>query len=1287
MARSTKSVDSLSIQITADAQSASQALNVLIRDIGNLANAINGMNMSNITTQMRNFGNAVNSVNSQNLVQNVTRLTNATARYNTAINRATRTTVSSNSGFNSFSNSAYRAYSSLDRFNSKLNSFASRIKTANKETKNFAQTVGLLYARFFLLIRGVKLLTKQVKSSMDYIEILNYFDSSMGQVAERGVSKWAEMGYDSAEAYYSSFSQRAKEVTSDMSGFFPESNGNLTATNRVSLGMNPQELLQYQSQFAQMSSSMGTTSEQALKLSEVMTKLGADLASVKNLDFNEVWTNLSSGLVGMSRTMDRYGVNIRSANMQQKLMELGINANVSALSQADKALLRTIIILDSTKYAWADLAETLNTPANQFRMLTNNIKLLGQMIGNILLPVVAKILPYLNAFVIALQRLFTWLARVLGIDLSGLMANNATPDNSALSDMLDDAEGLGDALGNDADEAKKLKKQLQGFDALNNLTSKDDSTTGALDGLKLSGLLDQAFNDAVEDYLKAWQDAFDKLENKAKAIADKISNFFISLFAPIRRAWAKVGDDLVTSWKRAFTEIKKLVDSFMVSFWRVWGESKTQAIFENIFGIVADIGDIVGNLAEKFREAWDEDLNGYHILSAIRDIILTIVEGFHSMTTSVKEWTGELNFAPLLSKFSQFLEQFNVVVGELMTILKSFLDNVLLPLGKWTIEEGLPTLFETLKNALKKIDWEKLKKNLNKLFNALRPFGKRLGNGLIKFIDEASTAIAKFVNGKFFSTLIDLITKFVDSLTEDDISNILWTIVNAFVGFKLAMGAFKLATGVLTTISFLKDFVAVAGTVGRAIGKAVASTKLFGATFGALGKAISNTVISLGGTGAGGLAGIFEFLSMDVGALVSSGSIATIGATIGAGLAGSILASFAGFKIGNKIGQLLFPEDEEIYENFKWTGEGGFFDSAKYFFTDIVPSWFSGLAEKITNFNNDVKDKVEELKKALIEKIFGLALSIEEKLQGIKDWISLNVTPLATLLGITDGSYDTSDVANAVTDMANALTDGQDEMKQAGSFLAIGLSNGFKSESDSTLINTVKGVGKLLKGAFCSELGINSPSKVFYSYGQYILEGLDNGMNSRSSDSSKIIDILATNITKPFNNTSVAFNKIGANLMIGLSNGINSYSSSILAKVTNIANSVTNSFRRVWQIHSPSRVMDDMGVYFMEGLQNGIESMYNPIENSVSKFGNELAQAPKFEEQLGVEGATAKVSSTSTQTFNADNSETNTLLRQQNNLLQAILEKETGINAGDLFKSVQNSATSYYKMTGNKAFA
>lgn len=440
---------------------------------------------------------------------------------------------------------------------------------AMKSTKGLAAQIGMFYAQCFMLIRGVKSLWKSTKKAMDYIETLNYFDAAWSQVADNAVNSWKEAGYDSAEAYANSFAQRAQSVTGKMTGFTSDDSGNLKSTGKVSLGLDPEKLMNYQATFGQMASSMGVASETSLKLSQALTEIGADLASVKNLDFESVWNDMASGMVGMSRTLDKYGVNIRNVNLQEKLSELGIDAKVSKLGQEEKALLRVIILLQSTKYAWGDLADTINQPANQLRLLEANFGNLARTIGSLFLPIVTKVLPYLNAMAIALQRLFSWIGSLLGIKMSGF----GTSIGSAAADwgdMEDAAGGVADSTGDAAKNTKKMADNLQGFDKLNVISTKSDSGSGNGSGAGggVGADLTAAFDKAFEEYQQAWDAAFANVENSAQQMADKIQNAFKQIWnaaEPARKSIKALWDEGLSQLGTfTWTALKDFYSEFLV---------------------------------------------------------------------------------------------------------------------------------------------------------------------------------------------------------------------------------------------------------------------------------------------------------------------------------------------------------------------------------------------------------------------------------------------------------------------------------------------------------------------------------------------------------------------------------------------------------------------------------------------------------------------------------------------------------------------------------------------------
>ena len=162
-------------------------------------------------------------------------------------------------------------------------------------------------------------------------------------------------------------------------------------------------------------------------------------------------------------------------------------------------------------------------------MLKSNFEALARSIGTLLLPIVAKVLPYLNGITIAVERVFSGIARLLGIKLSDYVSStkSASIDMDAMADASDNAASV---LGNADKNAKKLKKSLSvlPFDELNQLNSDKDSSGSSSSG---SGgatphipALDDALADAISNYQKVWDEAFGSMENKAQQVADKITD-------------------------------------------------------------------------------------------------------------------------------------------------------------------------------------------------------------------------------------------------------------------------------------------------------------------------------------------------------------------------------------------------------------------------------------------------------------------------------------------------------------------------------------------------------------------------------------------------------------------------------------------------------------------------------------------------------------------------------------------------------------------------------------------
>ena len=510
--------------------------------------------------------------------------------------------------------------------------------------RSLASIFGTLNANFFWVRRAIYGIRDAVRASMDYIETLNYFDAAFGQVASKAVDGWKEAGYKSAEAYYNSFSKRAKKVTEQMSGYKVSKTGTLDYTGGTTLGIEPNKLMNYQATYGQMASSIGIGAENSLKMSRALTEIGADLASVKNMDFDKTWKDMASGLAGMSRTLDKYGVNIRLVNLQQKLSEIGIEANIQKLNQNEKALLRTIILLDSTKYAWGDLAETINQPANQVRLLKANFQNLTRTIGNLFLPAVAAVLPYINALTIALQRMFNWIGKSLGIDISKLTSGVADSEFD-MSELADSTDDVADALDDADKSAKKLKKTTStiGIDKLN-IISKDKDTTDTKKkskGLDAKGLnqLNDAFEKAYERYQKAWDKAFNSVDNKAQRIAGKIVKVFKE--GDFEGIGSYIGDKLTKGLQSIpWGKIYKLASNFGTGFAQFLNGLISPELFGEVGKTIASSLNTAIYLALGFLTTFDFSKYGKSIASGISNFFRTF--DFKSLAEVINRWADGL---------------------------------------------------------------------------------------------------------------------------------------------------------------------------------------------------------------------------------------------------------------------------------------------------------------------------------------------------------------------------------------------------------------------------------------------------------------------------------------------------------------------------------------------------------------------------------------------------------------------------------------------------------------------
>lgn len=473
--------------------------------ISRLGGVASGRAITNIPLLAKNLKQLFTTLSTApNVSENIIRMTNALA------------------GLASTGAASGRAANSLGR---NLNTYTTSVKRATKSTFSLAAAFGRFYATYFLVIRGIKSLWKSIEGTTDYIEAFNYYTVAFNKVGKEWGKDFEKFGYDNAEDYAQSFGNRVNELLGKMSGLKVDVDGGLISESGMkNLGLNLQEITQYASQLASITNSLGQTGEVTTAISKSMTMLAGDISSLFNVDFSTVANNLQSGLIGQSRALYKYGIDITNATLQTYAYKYGIEKAVSEMSQAEKQQLRLLAILDQSKVSWGDLANTINSPSNMIRQFTNNVKEAGMVLGQLFIPVLQKVLPVINGVVIAIKRLLVSVANLLGIKI------DFSSFGQGVSGYNEDLEDTADALDKVGTSAKNAKSGVREFDKLKVISTPKSSGSGS--GAGGAGIdLTKEIMDATAEYEKVWQEAFDKMQNTAMEWADKVEK----LFEPVKK--------------------------------------------------------------------------------------------------------------------------------------------------------------------------------------------------------------------------------------------------------------------------------------------------------------------------------------------------------------------------------------------------------------------------------------------------------------------------------------------------------------------------------------------------------------------------------------------------------------------------------------------------------------------------------------------------------------------------------------------------------------------------------
>lgn len=202
-----------------------------------------------------------------------------------------------------------------------------------------------------------------------------------------------------AAVNFSSDTQEAINKTEVAFSYAAEGVKNWSDTTLTAYGLAKGTALDMAALFGDMATSMKFSDAQAADMSKTLVGLAADLASFKNISIDTATTALKSIFTGETESLKGLGVVMTQANLKAYAMSQGLTTAYDKMNQAQQVAVRYQYVLDQTKNAQGDFANTFDGTANQLRVFQESLKEAAATAGDELLPVITPIVGKLSELV------------------------------------------------------------------------------------------------------------------------------------------------------------------------------------------------------------------------------------------------------------------------------------------------------------------------------------------------------------------------------------------------------------------------------------------------------------------------------------------------------------------------------------------------------------------------------------------------------------------------------------------------------------------------------------------------------------------------------------------------------------------------------------------------------------------------------------------------------------------------------------------------------------------------
>ncbi len=421
---------------------------------------------------------------------------------------------------------------------SAINSGARKASAGVKTLDDSVDTTALNMASFVEIIRGIAdAMRGVIQKVTEYIHMASQWDGVKYQ--------FGNTFGEQADIYY----EKITQITE-------------------ALNINKQTFMENAAMAGSMLIGFGVDRQDAREMGIGYTELAYDIWAA----FNNVYETLDgadgamaavrSAIAGEVEPIRRAGFTIVEATLEQTAANHGLEISLSNATEAQKSYLRYLELVDQAqrKGVVGTYAREMETAEGVMRTFAQQTKTLAQAIGSLFLPILVKVMPYVQAFVELLTEAVHWVAAFFGIEIQDI-SDGWNDYSSGAMDAVENTNGVTDALNGATEAAKALKNASIGIDELNVISPSSASGGGSggsggaggsggggFSGLDIESLWDQSILDGVN--------------NKVDEIKEKLRSVLTDWMPQIQTIGAALGAWTIAKLLGQLGEALDLGDKF-----------------------------------------------------------------------------------------------------------------------------------------------------------------------------------------------------------------------------------------------------------------------------------------------------------------------------------------------------------------------------------------------------------------------------------------------------------------------------------------------------------------------------------------------------------------------------------------------------------------------------------------------------------------------------------------------------------------------------------------------------